>query len=160
MLNGNKIIICGKAGSGKDIFKERFVKKGFKTSIGYTSRPKRNNEIDGVTYNFCTKQEFENMIKNDDFYDYKEFRGWYYGFTKQEFETSDIFILTPLSIMELSKEERQKSIIFYIDINENIRFERLSKRNDADSVERRIRTDNDLFDSFTDYDIRITNPLF
>jgi hypothetical protein len=36
----------------------------------YTSRPKREGEVDGREYNFVSKEEFEKMIKDDAFFEY------------------------------------------------------------------------------------------
>jgi dephospho-CoA kinase len=48
----------------------------------------------------------------------------------------------------------------YIDIDEDVRKERLLKRNDVDNVERRLNADHLDFLNFTDYNHSITNPLF
>jgi len=48
----------------------------------------------------------------------------------------------------------------YLDIPEEIRYKRLSKRSDADSVNRRMSADKKDFEGFTDYDLVITNPSF
>ncbi len=83
-----------------------------------------------------------------------------YGTTKEEFNKADVFIMTPPAIRELTKEQKDSSMIIFIDIDEGIRSKRLSARNDADSVARRIKADRDMFEYFTEYDIRITDPNF
>jgi len=155
-----RIIICGPGGSGKDFLKEKFIKKGFNPSISYTTRKPRIGELQGVDYYYCDSEEFNKMILNDKFYEHKEFRGWLYGTTVKEFNSSDIFIMTPLAITELPKKDRKNSFIIYLDIDERIRKMRLSIRNDADSVERRIETDRKLFENFKDYDLKITDSTF
>ena len=160
MNKSKRIIIVGAGGSGKDYLKQTFIKKGFKASVSYTTRPPREGEVYGVDYYFCADHQFKEMMKYDEFFEVKEFRGWFYGTSKKEFEEADIFIMTPSAISELSKEIRETSLIIYIDINETIRGKRLSNRNDADSVKRRLEADRKDFEYFVDFDIRISEPNF
>jgi guanylate kinase len=159
-MTKNRIIICGGGGSGKDHLKQRFINKGFKPSISYTTRPPREDEINGKDYIFLDVNKFKEMIEDGKFYEYKLFNNWYYGTIHEEFNTSDIFIMTPPAIELLSKEIRETSMIVYIDIDESIRAKRLANRNDADSVKRRILADREMFEFFTDYDIIIRDPNF
>ncbi|KAL2085732.1 hypothetical protein ACEWY4_019052 [Coilia grayii] len=45
----------------------------------YTTRPKRNQETDGVEYHFISKHLFETDIHNNKFIEYGEYKGNYYG---------------------------------------------------------------------------------
>nr|MDK7244868.1 guanylate kinase [Staphylococcus lugdunensis] len=51
----------------------------YKYSISMTTRDKRDGEIDGVDYFFKTKEEFETLIQQDQFIEYAEYVGNYYG---------------------------------------------------------------------------------
>ena len=51
-------------------------------SVSATSRSPRRGEVDGVHYYFKTKQQFEEMIENDEFLEYAEYLGNYYGTPK------------------------------------------------------------------------------
>ena len=68
--------------------------------------------------------------------------------------------MTPPAIIEMDEETRKNSMVIYLDIDYETRKSRLSSRNDADSVERRLRADYVMFDKFSDYDLRITSPNF
>jgi len=155
-----RIIIVGKGGSGKDYLKDIFVKRGFNSSVSFTTRPPRTGEICGKEYYFCSDEQFQEMIDNNKFFEYKQFNGWFYGTSKLEFNTADVFIMTPPSIDDLSKEDRKSSMIIYLDIEESIRKKRLSNRNDSDSVKRRLLADNKMFQNFTNYDLRLSDPNF
>ena len=155
-----KIILVGAGGSGKDYARTKLQKRNLKYSISYTTRPARENEADGVDYHFIDKDTFEYMILSDQLLEYDEFNGWYYGSSKQAWIDYDLYILTPPGIRKLSEEQRNQAFIIYLDIPEEVRRERLSKRRDADSVERRIQADKEMFDTFTDFDIRIKNTDF
>lgn len=155
-----RIILCGKAASGKDHMRKKLEEQGFKYAVSYTTRPRRDNEVHGVDYYFLTENEFKSMIDQDGFYENISFNGWHYGTSNEQFFADDVFIMTPSGISKLEEEDRKKSFIIYFDIDENIRRERLSQRSDADTVERRLEADAKDFYDFSDYDIRITNANF
>ena len=153
-----KIIIVGKGGSGKDYIRKKFQDKGFKFAIPYTSRPIRNNEKNGVDYYYVTREYFSN--NSSEFYEIHEFNGWLYGHKIKDFENGELFIMTPKGIKKLKEDDRKKSVIIYLDLDRNILQERLNIRGDADSVKRRLDSDDLDFSEFHDFDIRITDPFF
>ena len=84
---GDLIIISGTtcAGKGTVIKKLLTNHNDIILSTSYTSRPKRESEIDGIDYYFVTKDEFEAKIKNNDFLEYAQVQyGAYYGTPKKE----------------------------------------------------------------------------
>ena len=151
----SKIIIVGAGGSGKDFLRKKFTSKGFAYGISFTSRPPRIDENDGVDYFFRDKDFFE--LNKEIFLEIQEFNGWYYGISKGEFEEKDLFILSPAGLRSLSKEDRDRSIVIYLNPPLSLRAERLMERSDADSMERRILADKKDFFEFSDYDVLITN---
>ena len=157
-----KIIIVGAGASGKDFLKRRFLEKGFKQSVTFTTRPPRNTEKDGIDYHFINVEKFQSMIDSGEFREWNIFgdHKWYYGTTIKEFQNASIFIMSPSGVGSLNPEERKECFVIYIDISEDIRRKRLNERKDADDPERRIMTDNKDFMNFKDYDMRITNPDF
>ena len=155
-----RIVLVGKAASGKDHARKRFESKGFSYAVTYTSRPPRTGEVNGQDYFFVSEEEFERMIANDEFYEYVPFNGWYYGTPKSVFHGKDIFIMTPHGVSKILPEDRANTFVIFFDIEENIRRERLALRNDADKVDRRLEADAKDFENFTDYDLRITNSDF
>jgi guanylate kinase len=159
MLNP-RIIIVGKAGSGKDFLKSKLVEAGYKREVSFTTRPPREGEENGVHYYFIHKDQFVGMIKRGDFYEQQEFNGWYYGTSVQQWRSSQVFIFTPSGVKDILEEDRKNCFIIFLDIPIEIRKERLELRSDADKVERRIAADEEDFKDFTDFDIRITNSDF
>ena len=156
-----RIILVGKAASGKDNLRKRFESKGFKYAVSYTTRPPREGEVDGVDYIFLSPEKAQEMIDNDNFYEYVEFNGWIYGTTKSQFWSDDLFIMTPKGISHINKEDRKKSFIIYLDIPVDVRYKRLQNRDmPGDSLNRRIDADEMDFMGFSDYDLRITNSDF
>ena len=55
----------------------------------------------------------------------------------------------------------EKSFIIYLDIDKKIRRDRLlSRKDESDSVERRIQSDDLDFSAFVKFNLKITNPFF
>ena len=62
----NFIYIMGKSASGKDTIYKRIKEQiDVKTYILYTTRPIRDGEIDGITYNFITSEEMKEYIDGE-----------------------------------------------------------------------------------------------
>lgn len=156
------MIIVGPGASGKDHLKRRLQEKGYKTSVSYTSRKSRANENDGIDYHFITETQFLTDIALNKFLEWNKFgNGAYYGTGRDEFDSAELFIMTPSGVRALTAEQRRESVIIYLDIPYAIRRERLLARADVnDDPERRLHTDAIDFDGFSDYDIKITNHDF
>lgn len=84
------IVISGTSGAGKDSVARALVRR--MEAAGYpahfvvtaTSRPKRENEIDGVDYVFVSKDEFERMIDQDELLEYAVVYDQYKGIPRQQ----------------------------------------------------------------------------
>jgi len=48
-------------------------------SVSATTRAPRQGEVDGRDYHFCTREQFENMVKNDQMLEHAEVFGNFYG---------------------------------------------------------------------------------
>src|ERR1035437_5842624 len=121
-----KVIVTGAGASGKDFLKRRFIERGFKQSVTYTTRPPRETEHDGIDYHFIKEEEFLDMINVGDFREWNIFgdKKWYYGTTVREFNEASIFIMTPSGIKALTPEERKGCFVIFIDIVEETRKKR------------------------------------
>lgn len=158
-----RLILVGNAAAGKDHARkicEQWLDLPYQVS--YTTRPPRNEETNGFDYFFIENSKFKEMIKEESWYEYVVFNGWYYGTTKEQFYTEgSVFIMTPTGLSNVSKQDRKESLVIYLNINEEIRKTRMHERaGNADSVERRILADRKDFKDFTDYDVQINNPYF
>ncbi|PGZ96787.1 guanylate kinase [Bacillus pseudomycoides] len=79
---GLLIVLSGPSGVGKGtVRKELFNQEdtNLQYSISVTTRKPREGEVDGVDYFFKTREEFEEMIRNDKLLEWAEFVGNYYG---------------------------------------------------------------------------------
>lgn len=164
-MKQEKIIILGQSGSGKDFLLKQLINMGLKYLPKFTTRPKREFETEGVEYNFISTEYFNELKKEDKILVSQEFPIggdiWYYGITKESYENSQLFIMTPYELSQLSQEINQNCFKVFLNIDEDIRRSRITKRNDKnDSVERRLAADRKDFENFKDYDLGISDPDF
>ncbi len=83
------IIITGPSGVGKGtIEKELFKISSLKLALScsMTTRKKRENEIEGQHYYFVDEAEFVKKINNNEFLEYSQHFGNYYGTLKEDVE--------------------------------------------------------------------------
>ncbi|SHH41141.1 guanylate kinase [Clostridium collagenovorans DSM 3089] len=99
---GLLIVLSGPSGAGKGtVCKELLKGNDYWLSVSATTRNPREGEVDGVSYYFLKKEDFQTRIKNNRFFEYAEVYGNYYGTPKDE-----IF----------EKLEAGKDVILEIDI--------------------------------------------
>lgn len=81
---GKLFVISGSSGVGKGTLLKLFLEKHpeFKLSVSCTTRNPREGEKNGINYFFLSTEEFNNLIKNDEFLEWAEFSGNMYGTQK------------------------------------------------------------------------------
>ncbi len=75
------IVISSPSGAGKTSVCHKLIErdKSIALSISDTTRPARDNEEDGVDYNFIEEEEFKKRIKNNSYIEYANVFGNFYG---------------------------------------------------------------------------------
>jgi len=80
---GTLAVISGFSGVGKGTIVEALVKRyPYALSVSATTRDKRPGEVPDVSYHYITREDFENRIAENDFFEYTEYVGNYYGTPK------------------------------------------------------------------------------
>ena len=81
MKNGKLVILSASSGAGKSTICKDLLKKNkdWKFSISATTRPMRENEVDGKDYYFFTKEKFEHKEKFGEFIECEWVHGNRYG---------------------------------------------------------------------------------
>lgn len=92
------LILCGKSGSGKDAILKELEKSGELVPIvSDTTRPMREGEVDGISYNFLTKDQFLKKLNNGGYIEHREYKTlvngnpdiWYYGCPTDDYNRAD-----------------------------------------------------------------------
>ena len=79
------IVISGPSGAGKGTIISHILKlhPEIKFSVSATTRPPRPGETDGLSYHFISHELFGDMITRDEFLEYAEYVGEFYGTPKK-----------------------------------------------------------------------------
>ena len=145
------ILLVGKSGTGKThIINSLCLRK----VVPYTTRPMREGEIDGISYNFITKEECENTVV-DDIVAATNFDGHTYFAKKDSLKDKEVYVVDPsgvhyyLAMIEL-ESNLPMPVIVYLEAPWYRRLYRIMKR-EGFSLEslkiaiRRLRNDRKKF---------------
>lgn len=132
-MRGKLIIVSGPSGSGKStVTKIVKDKLNIPLSISATTRNPRDGEINGKDYFFLSKEEFKNKIANDEFYEYAEVHGNYYGTLKKTVEENldkglNVILEIDVQGALIAKEKKKDAILVFF------------RTKDMDILEKRLR---------------------
>ncbi len=78
---GGLIVITAPSGAGKTtlVHAVRRLRPELEFSVSYTTRPARPREVDGKDYCFVSQEQFQAMLRDDDFLEWAEVFGNRYG---------------------------------------------------------------------------------
>mgnify|MGYP001422830935 CR=1 FL=1 len=161
------LILSSPSGVGKTTLTKKIQQKyqSFKISVSATTRSPRSNEVDGVDYHFISKKKFEQLIKDDKFYEYAKIFENYYGTLKKNVDeaakTNDIlFDIDWQGTKQLSNFKNLNLIkIYLITKNKEELKKRLIKRNQntIEEIEKRFNSFDGDIKHWNDYDYIIIN---
>jgi guanylate kinase len=118
---GLLIVISGPSGVGKDTIIERLLKMdtNLRYSVSFTTRPKRDYELDGVHYSFVTKPKFDELIGRGELLEWAEYNGYYYGTSRTRVEklqrqALDVILKIEVRGAEQVREKRPDGVFVFI----------------------------------------------
>lgn len=154
------VILVGASASGKSTLAKEFEKQNpnFSRIVTYTTRPKREGEVDTVDYHFISDEVFESMIKGDMFVEHADYRGWHYGTAVNFGKNEDkIVVLTPAGARAFRRYAQNHPelglniFVVYLEVDRKSRLIKMLQRDsDIDECTRRSLSDVGQFDSFED----------
>ena len=161
------VILSSPSGVGKTTLTKKIQQKyqSFKISVSHTTRSPRSNEVDGVDYHFVSREKFENLIKQNCFYEYAKIFENYYGTLKKHvddisFKNDILFDIDWQGTKQLSKFKNLNLIkIYLITGNKQELKKRLINRNQNTSseIENRFKSFDEDIKHWNDYDYIIIN---
>ncbi len=166
-MKGRLYIICGCSGVGKGTLVKLLLEKNphIKLSISATTRNIRLGEIDGENYFFISKEEFQNAVKNDEFLEWAEFSGNFYGtkkaYVEKELENgNDVLLEIEVKGAKQIKEKiPDVTTIFIMPPSFEILEKRLRGRcsEDEETIRRRLNEANREMNEGKKFDYIIVN---
>ena len=170
---GSLLILSGPSGSGKTSIAREVCKRigENKTyfSISSTTRPPREGEVDEVDYFFLSKDEFLEDIANNEFLEWAEVHGNYYGTSLKPIrkaleENKIIFLDIDVQGFEAIKKIYSNLItsVFVTTKTKEILIERLQKRGTETQESLKVRLINALNEmkKIDEYDYLLINDNF
>lgn len=147
---GLLLVISAPSGGGKSAVLQHLMKlePGLTYSISVTSRAPRGAEVDGREYNFVTREHFEELIRENAFYEWAEVHGNLYGTRADTIEAGleagrdivlDIDVQGALAVKRRSPEA---VLIFVMPPSLEILEQRLRGRAEDDDDAIRLRLAN------------------
>lgn len=163
-------IISAPSGSGKStlVNKVRETVPNLEFSISYTTRPPRGNEKNGCEYFFITREEFEEMIRNDEFLEHaRVFETDYYGtarrfLRKAEEHGKDLLLdIDVQGAAQIKKKIPDAVSVFILPPNRSELEQRLRHRSqDSEEViQKRLRTASREIENYQKYDYILVNDV-
>lgn len=126
-------LVCfmGPSASGKTFISEKLLGKSQKV-VTTTTRPPRPNETANVDYYFLTKENFEQLLAEDAFYETDSYAGNYYGTQKKEIrqKTADKMAFAIVTVPGFYALQKKITPIIpvYLQITEKEFNTRIAKR--------------------------------
>ena len=138
------VLLSGVSGAGKDTIKKELIKRmeNVESLPSYTTRPMRPGDVEGATYNFITTEEFENMIKNNEFYEYNVHHEHYYGTSRKlmnekiksgKIIVKDIDVNGVENLINILKQDT-KVVTIFLRVPKEILVKRLENRIDKPDI--------------------------
>ena len=117
---GKLFVISGASGVGKGTVLKKVMERrnDLSFSVSATTRPPRPGEIDGFHYYFISKEQFEDMIREDAFLEYDAHNANYYGTPMAQLNEklrsgSVLLDIEPVGAKNV-KQKREDAVLIFI----------------------------------------------
>ena len=165
---GMMFVLSSPSGAGKTTLTRKLAEQdtNFSISISYTTRKPRPNEINGKDYYFVSKQEFEVLIKGNNFFEYANIFDNLYGTLKKPVlellsRGKDVlFDIDWQGTKQLKNVENLSLVTFFIlPPNLKVLKERLLNRHEGKEnlVEKRMNKFNEEVSHWNEYNYVVVN---
>ena len=146
MSKGKLFVISGASGVGKSTVLKRVMeqREDLTFSVSATTRMPRPGEVDGISYYFITREEFEDRIARGEFLEYDEHHAVLYGtlnsqiLEKQE-HSHVILDIEPNGAFNVRKARPDATLVFIMPPSREELERRLRSRGDTSEEQITIR---------------------
>jgi len=160
-------IISAPSGSGKSTLVSRILAAdgGLRFSVSYTTRAPRGHEKPGESYIYISRAEFESRLANNEFLEFAEVFGNYYGTNREvlrqaQSEGKDLILDIDVQGARQLKERIPEAVsIFILPPSRDVLEQRLRSRSeDAEEViQRRLKDAAGEIRNYQQYDYVLVN---
>lgn len=163
---GLLFVVSGPSGAGKTTLVAAVVESvpGLTYSVSYTTRPRRELEVEGRDYFFVSEEEFDRMRRAGEFIEWAEVYGFRYGRSRRRMEeelSSGHDLILTIDVQGAATLRRlvpEAVMIFVLPPSRAILDERLRIRHsDRPSLERRLEIARQEVHEYRRFDYLIVN---
>jgi len=164
---GLLFIVSAPSGAGKTTVVERLVEQvpHLKMSRSYTSRRSREGEVDGVDYNFVSRERFEAMVAVGEFLEWADVFGNLYGTSAADTErileagTDLVLVIDVQGARKVRRRGIETTAIFVMPPSFDVLERRLRGRSkdSDDAIEKRLEVARQEVAAFAEYDFLVVN---
>ena len=164
---GELIVLSGPSGVGKSTVISELLssRRDSHFSVSFTTRQPRVGEEHGVNYNFVAREEFERMIRDNEFLEYAQYVDNYYGTSLKIIEEklqAGVDVLLDIEVQGAAKvREKCPEAVFIFIIPPSLEelSRRLRKRNtdSEDVIAQRLAKAREECRECTKYDYLVVN---
>ena len=165
---GMMFVLSSPSGAGKTTLTKKLAEHNtnFAISISYTTRKSRPDEINGKDYHFIDIEEFNNLIKKNNFFEYANIFDNYYGTLRETvlkllLQGKDVLLDIDWQGTQQLKKINNLSIvtIFILPPNIQVLKERLLNRHKGQKelIEKRMKKFNEEVSHWNEYNYVVIN---
>ncbi len=170
-MSGILYIISAPSGSGKTtlVNELRQYVPHLEFSISYTTRSPRGSEQDGREYHFISRDEFEARIERDDFLEYAQVFGNYYGTARSVLQQArdrgnDVLLDIDVQGERQVKQKMPDAVSIFVlppsraELESRLRKRSLSEGvHNEETIRRRLDTARKEIEKYPNYDYILIN---
>ena len=165
---GMMFVLSSPSGAGKTTLTKKIAENNsdFEISVSHTTRKSRPNEINGKDYHFVSKEEFNNLVKRNSFFEHAKIFDNHYGTLKKpvlELLSRGKHVLFDIDwqgTQQLKKIKNLSLVTFFI-LPPNIKVlkQRLLKRHEGQKelIEKRMNKFNEEVSHWNEYNYVVIN---
>jgi len=167
---GRLIVISAPSGAGKTTLVKALCESDPKlmVSVSHTTRPRRDEETDGIAYHFIEVDSFMEMVDSDQFLEHAKVFGNYYGTSRNGVESrlsegKDVILEIDWQGAAQVRHLMPDCIsIFILPPSRHALETRLTDRADENptTIQRRLRDAKNEISHYKEYDFLVINDKF